>query len=248
MLPRRNFLFGGIICQRKKKKKIKLFFLLWTTCITFFIPSSIPILSLIDLVFLPFSLSLFLSNSHVSHFTLPLLTLLTSHQLPVMSTNHLRNGDAEPLLRQTLLSSSQRSIVNSTSQVAIVGVNVSPIESLDYESVFSPFFSSGCCAFAQSWNLFRDPPLKSRAFCFGCAGCLRTSSSSRIGGAEDRFRYFSTFLWNGSCAFSLAWSLALLVSATISRWRISLASSLWSPPIWCWRGGNDVLNYFVLFF
>ncbi|WVZ10331.1 hypothetical protein V8G54_014861 [Vigna mungo] len=57
-----------------------------------------------------------------------------------MSINHLRNGDSEPLLRQTLLSSSQRSIVNSTSQVAIVGVNVSPIESLDYEIFENEFF------------------------------------------------------------------------------------------------------------
>lgn len=72
----------------------------------------------------------------------PNLTLLTSHQLSAMSTNHLRNGygDSEPLLRQALLSSSQRSIVNSTSQVAIVGVNVSPIESLDYEIFENEFF------------------------------------------------------------------------------------------------------------
>jgi len=49
-----------------------------------------------------------------------------------MSNNHLSNGESEPLLRRPLLSS-QRSIINSTSQVAIVGANVCPIESLDYE-------------------------------------------------------------------------------------------------------------------
>ncbi|KAL2338424.1 hypothetical protein Fmac_012870 [Flemingia macrophylla] len=49
-----------------------------------------------------------------------------------MPSSHFSNGDSESLLRLPLLSS-QRSIVNSTSQVAIVGSNVSPIESLDYE-------------------------------------------------------------------------------------------------------------------
>ncbi|KAJ1378929.1 Chloride channel, voltage gated [Sesbania bispinosa] len=56
-----------------------------------------------------------------------------------MSTNHLSNGDSESLLRRPLLSS-QRSIVNSTSQVAIVGANVCPIESLDYEIFENEFF------------------------------------------------------------------------------------------------------------
>ncbi|KAG4959744.1 hypothetical protein AAZX31_13G146200 [Glycine max] len=56
-----------------------------------------------------------------------------------MSTNYSTNGDSETLLRRPLLSS-QRSIVNSTSQVAIVGSNVSPIESLDYEIFENEFF------------------------------------------------------------------------------------------------------------
>ncbi|KAK7388615.1 hypothetical protein VNO78_23437 [Psophocarpus tetragonolobus] len=50
-----------------------------------------------------------------------------------------RNGDSETLLRQPFLSS-QRSVVNSTSQVAIVGANVCPIESLDYEIFENEFF------------------------------------------------------------------------------------------------------------
>ncbi|KAL2346911.1 hypothetical protein Fmac_000911 [Flemingia macrophylla] len=49
-----------------------------------------------------------------------------------MPSSHFSNGNSESLLRLPLLSS-QRSIVNSGSQVAIVGSNVSPIESLDYE-------------------------------------------------------------------------------------------------------------------
>lgn len=56
-----------------------------------------------------------------------------------MSNNHLSNGESEPLLRRPLLSS-QRSIINSTSQVAIVGANVCPIESLDYEIFENEFF------------------------------------------------------------------------------------------------------------
>ncbi|KAK7330045.1 hypothetical protein VNO77_24230 [Canavalia gladiata] len=56
-----------------------------------------------------------------------------------MSRNRLINGDSESLLRQPLLSS-QRSIVNSTSQVAIVGANVCPIESLDYEIFENEYF------------------------------------------------------------------------------------------------------------
>ncbi|XP_045786629.1 putative chloride channel-like protein CLC-g [Trifolium pratense] len=56
-----------------------------------------------------------------------------------MSNNHLSNGESEHLIRQPLLSS-QRSIINSTSQVAIVGANVCPIESLDYEIFENEFF------------------------------------------------------------------------------------------------------------
>lgn len=56
-----------------------------------------------------------------------------------MSENHTTNGDSEPLLRRPMLSSSQRSILISTSQVAIVGANVSPIESLDYEVIENEF-------------------------------------------------------------------------------------------------------------
>ncbi|KAI4344196.1 hypothetical protein L6164_011447 [Bauhinia variegata] len=53
-----------------------------------------------------------------------------------MSSNHL-NGDSESLARPLL---SQRAIVNSTSQVAIVGADVCPIESLDYEIFENEFF------------------------------------------------------------------------------------------------------------
>ncbi|CAK8563472.1 unnamed protein product [Lathyrus sativus] len=56
-----------------------------------------------------------------------------------MSNNDLPKGESESLIRQPLLSS-QRSIVNSTSQVAIVGANVCPIESLDYEIFENEFF------------------------------------------------------------------------------------------------------------
>ncbi|KAL2348050.1 hypothetical protein Fmac_002050 [Flemingia macrophylla] len=56
-----------------------------------------------------------------------------------MPSSHFSNGDSKSLLHLPLLSS-QRSIVNSTSQVAIVDSNVSPIESLDYESVFPSLF------------------------------------------------------------------------------------------------------------
>jgi chloride channel 7 len=80
-----------------------------------------------------------------------------------MSNNHLSNGESEHLIRQPLLSS-QRSIVNSTSQVAIVGANVCPIESLDYESVF---FLSGLSCFVQRLNLFIDPVVNWFFFCFG---------------------------------------------------------------------------------
>ncbi|KAK7292026.1 hypothetical protein RIF29_07651 [Crotalaria pallida] len=62
-------------------------------------------------------------------------TYFTTQPSP-MSTNHFTNGDSDrlPLL------SSQRSIVNSSSQVAIVGANVCPIESLDYEIFENEFF------------------------------------------------------------------------------------------------------------
>ncbi|XP_061350761.1 putative chloride channel-like protein CLC-g isoform X1 [Gastrolobium bilobum] len=60
-------------------------------------------------------------------------------EVPTMSTEHLTNGEPESLIVQPLLSS-QRSIVNSTSQVAIVGANVCPIESLDYEIFENEFF------------------------------------------------------------------------------------------------------------
>ncbi|KAL2322222.1 hypothetical protein Fmac_026601 [Flemingia macrophylla] len=65
-----------------------------------------------------------------------------------MPSSHFSNGDSESLLRLPLLFS-QRSIVNSTSQVAIVGSNVSPIESLDYESVFPSLFHLGPFPFSQ---------------------------------------------------------------------------------------------------
>jgi hypothetical protein len=108
-----------------------------------------------------------------------------------MSNNHLSNGESEHLIRQPLLSS-QRSIVNSTSQVAIVGANVCPIESLDYESVF--FFPSGSSCFVQRLNLFIDPVVNWLLFCFGFAGFLRMNSLSRIGEAEGFIRFFSIYV------------------------------------------------------
>ncbi|KAJ6699843.1 CHLORIDE CHANNEL PROTEIN [Salix purpurea] len=53
-------------------------------------------------------------------------------------TNGEANRDHESLI--TPLLSSQRSLVNSTSQVAIVGAHVCPIESLDYEIAENDFF------------------------------------------------------------------------------------------------------------
>ncbi|KAL1335118.1 hypothetical protein HN51_064057 [Arachis hypogaea] len=58
--------------------------------------------------------------------------------MPLALRKDTVNGDPESL-HQPLLSS-QRSLVNSTSQVAIVGSNVSPIESLDYEIIENEFF------------------------------------------------------------------------------------------------------------
>lgn len=58
-----------------------------------------------------------------------------------MSTNSINgeaNTDQESLI--TPLLSPRRSLINSTSQVAIVGVNVCPIESLDYEIAENEFF------------------------------------------------------------------------------------------------------------
>jgi hypothetical protein len=107
-----------------------------------------------------------------------------------MSNNHLSNGESEHLIRQPLLSS-QRSIVNSTSQVAIVGANVCPIESLDYESVF---FLSGLSCFVQRLNLFIDPVVNWFFFCFGFAGFLRMNSLSKIGEAEGFIRFFSIYV------------------------------------------------------
>lgn len=119
----------------------------------------------------------------------------TATKISVMSNNHLSNGESEPLLRRPLLSS-QRSIINSTSQVAIVGANVCPIESLDYELVFC-FFSSGSSSFVQSLNLFYDPVLIWYSFYYGFAGFLKMNSSSRIGEVEGLFRFCSIYVWSG---------------------------------------------------
>lgn len=48
------------------------------------------------------------------------------------------NGDEESIITPLL---AQKSFANSSSQVAIVGANVCPIESLDYEWVWVFFFS-----------------------------------------------------------------------------------------------------------
>lgn len=50
------------------------------------------------------------------------------------------NGGGDPESLTHPLLNSQRSFINSTSQVAIVGANICPIESLDYELVLSFFF------------------------------------------------------------------------------------------------------------
>ena len=57
------------------------------------------------------------------------------HQKPTMATT---NGDQDSVIVPLL--SVQRTTPNSTSQVAIVGSKVCPIESLDYEYVSSNFF------------------------------------------------------------------------------------------------------------
>lgn len=163
-----------------------------------------------------------------------------------MSNNDLPKGESASLIRQPLLSSSQRSIVNSTSQVAIVGANVCPIESLDYESVF--FFHLGSVFFVQSLNLFVDPFLNCSPFCCGHAGFLRTNSSNRIGEVEGLFRFFSTYVWSGYCVSWLVWLLVLLGFATILLLKILLGSSLLSHLIWCCRGGTVDLFYVPLRF
>ncbi|KAK8682971.1 hypothetical protein V6N13_039047 [Hibiscus sabdariffa] len=57
-----------------------------------------------------------------------------------MSENASETQDTESLF-VPLISHNQRSVtVNSTSQVAIVGANVCPIESLDYEIAENDFF------------------------------------------------------------------------------------------------------------
>ncbi|KDP30234.1 hypothetical protein JCGZ_17016 [Jatropha curcas] len=56
-----------------------------------------------------------------------------------MSTNSINGAADQESLTVPLLTSS-RSITNSTSQVAIVGANVCPIESLDYEVAENDFF------------------------------------------------------------------------------------------------------------
>lgn len=75
------------------------------------------------------------------------------HWVPTMSTDY-SNGDCESL-HQPLLHTG-RSRINSTSQVAIVGANVCPIESLDYESVFffSWFFTICSLKFWRSFLFF----------------------------------------------------------------------------------------------
>ncbi|KAI4335664.1 hypothetical protein L6164_014292 [Bauhinia variegata] len=57
-----------------------------------------------------------------------------------MSSDHSNVDDVESLINPLLSSNVQRSVVNSTSQVAIVGANVCPIESLDYEIFENEFF------------------------------------------------------------------------------------------------------------
>lgn len=56
-----------------------------------------------------------------------------------------RDGGETPTLREPLLGLKNR--VNTTSQIAIVGANVSPIESLDYEHVRWPFSKNFCVFF-----------------------------------------------------------------------------------------------------
>lgn len=56
------------------------------------------------------------------------------------------NGDEESIITPLL---AQKSFANSSSQVAIVGANVCPIESLDYETFDNEFFM-------QDWRSRED--------------------------------------------------------------------------------------------
>lgn len=80
--------------------------------------------------------------------------------------------------------------------------------------------------------------LNSSPFVLGYAGLSRTSSSSRIGGADGRFRYSSSYPWSGFCVCWLVRLLAWLDFTIISQLRLSLASSSWSHLTWCCRGGS----------
>lgn len=61
-----------------------------------------------------------------------------------------RDGGETPTLREPLLGLKGR--VNTTSQIAIVGANVSPIESLDYEYVRWSLCANFCFFFSFSNN------------------------------------------------------------------------------------------------
>jgi len=66
-------------------------------------------------------------------------------------------------------------------------------------------------------------------------------SLNKIGGVVGRYKYSSMCSWSGCFVSWLAWLLALLGFLIILLWKILLAWSLWSPPIWCWPKGNALV-------
>lgn len=184
-----------------------------------------------------------------------------------MAPDDSSNGDEESII--TPLIAPQKSLVNSTSQVAIVGANVCPIESLDYEWVhflsFLLFPSFGVWVLFNGfvpanaisgfgWFPFDYFPYGFLFFliCYWCgvcekfiiyrffvAGSLIMSSSCTIGGVVGISRYFNTWLWSGFRASWLVWLWVLLVFSITWLWRILQGRSLWSLQIWCFRAGTD---------
>ena len=98
------------------------------------------------------------------------------------------NADEESQAQPLLDPSLHRSLSNVTSQVAIVGSNVCPIESLDYEYVFHflPFWCFSCFICVIRVIGFGG-------FFLFFSGFTRMISSNRIGGVAARFRSFSTY-------------------------------------------------------
>lgn len=104
--------------------------------------------------------------------------------------NAAEHEDDQESLTVSLLSS-RRFATNSTSQVAIVGANVCPIESLDYEFVFPALLLVNLFCFASAAEGLVTPMFYV-CVCVCGVGYWRTSSSSRTGGAARRATYIST--------------------------------------------------------